>query len=97
MDCPRCHGLMVPTRLKEGIDARSGECFFGWKCVLCGEVIDSLIMANRKTLHDLPPHRDRPCSYMLATRSRGLKRRRETFLFLEFEKNQEEKHDAHTE
>jgi hypothetical protein len=75
MDCTRCHGLMVPTRLEEGIDARSGECSFGWKCVLCGEVIDSLIMANRKGHHEPLPHRARPRSCMLTARSRGLKHR----------------------
>ena len=47
MNCLRCHGLMVSTRLEEATGATSGESFSGWKCLLCGEVIDSVIAANR--------------------------------------------------
>jgi len=39
---------MVPTRLEEAVGATSGESICGWKCLLCGEVIDSVIAANRK-------------------------------------------------
>ena len=57
MNCLRCHGLMVPTRLEEAVGATSGESFSGWKCLLCGEVIDSVIAANRK--HHQEPKRNR--------------------------------------
>ena len=53
MSCLRCHGLMVPTRLEEAAGATSGGPLSGWKCLLCGEVIDSVIAANRKH-HDEP-------------------------------------------
>jgi hypothetical protein len=49
MNCLRCHGLMVTIRLE---DAESlSLCFSGWQCRMCGEVIDSVIQANRKELH----------------------------------------------
>lgn len=53
MTCSRCHGLMVATRLEEAAGATSGGPLSGWKCLLCGEVIDSVIAANRRH-HDEP-------------------------------------------
>jgi hypothetical protein len=52
MNCLRCHGLMVTIRLEDA--ASSTLCCSGWQCLLCGEVIDSGIDANRKGLH-VPP------------------------------------------
>ncbi len=49
MHCLRCHGLMVTVRLEDM--GSSSLCFSGWQCLLCGEVIDSVITANRKELH----------------------------------------------
>ena len=49
MHCLRCHGLMVTIRLEDA--GSSSLCFSGWQCLLCGEVIDSVIDANRKGLH----------------------------------------------
>jgi hypothetical protein len=40
---------MVTTRLEDA--GSSTLCFSGWQCLLCGEVIDSGIDANRKGLH----------------------------------------------
>ena len=57
MSCVRCHGLMVPTRLEEAAGVTSGGSLSGWKCLLCGEVIDSVITANRK--HPQEPKRNR--------------------------------------
>jgi hypothetical protein len=49
MNCPRCHGLMVSIRLE---DAGGSSLYFsGWRCLLCGAVIDSVIKANRKVFH----------------------------------------------
>jgi hypothetical protein len=48
MNCLRCHGLMVTIRLEDA--GSSSLCFSGWQCLLCGEVIDSVINANRKEL-----------------------------------------------
>jgi hypothetical protein len=49
MNCLRCHGLMVTIRLEDA--GSSSLCFSGWQCLLCGEVIDSVINVNRKELH----------------------------------------------
>jgi hypothetical protein len=49
MNCLRCHGLMVTVRLEDA--GSSTFCVFGWQCLLCGEVLDSVIVANRKGLH----------------------------------------------
>ena len=57
MNCLRCHGLMVTVRLE---DTRgSSLAFSGWECLMCGEVIDSVISANRKELHGLTGSRSR--------------------------------------
>jgi hypothetical protein len=75
MNCPRCHGLMVPTRLEEAVGATSGESISGWKCLLCGEVIDSVIAANRKGHQEPMPSRARlPYGTALA-KARGPKRK----------------------
>jgi len=59
MSCLRCHGLMVPTRLEEAAGVTSGGSLSGWKCLLCGEVIDSVIAANRKHPQEPKRHRAR--------------------------------------
>jgi hypothetical protein len=45
MDCPRCQGLMRPTELSDPV---SGETLIGVRCLLCGEILDTVIEANRK-------------------------------------------------
>ena|GEM_PF-398084 len=45
MTCSRCDGLRRIIKMK---DAVSGESTSGWQCLLCGDVIDSVIVANRK-------------------------------------------------
>ena len=54
MRCPRCRGLMITIWLQElsGPDAVEG-----WRCLLCGEVLDLGIEANR-TSH-CPPVQSR--------------------------------------
>ena len=49
MHCLRCHGLMVTLRLEDA--GSSSLCFSGWQCLMCGEVNDPVITANRKGLH----------------------------------------------
>jgi hypothetical protein len=48
MNCLRCHGLMVTIQLEDA--GSSSLCFSGWQCLMCGNVIDSVITANRKEL-----------------------------------------------
>ncbi len=44
MKCHRCSNLMVYEKFY-GID----EQYSGWRCVLCGEIIDQTILENRQT------------------------------------------------
>ena len=46
MHCLRCHGLMMTIWLEDA--ASSTGCFSGWRCLLCGEVVDFGIKANRQ-------------------------------------------------
>ena len=43
MRCHRCSNLMVSERFY-GVD----EHFLGWRCILCGEIIDQIILENRQ-------------------------------------------------
>lgn len=57
MHCLRCHGLMVAIHLEDA--GSSSLCFSGWQCLICGEVIDSVITENRKELHGSTRSRSR--------------------------------------
>lgn len=47
--CPRCGGLMVAEPCQDLLDGSSGSLDFGaWRCVQCGEIIDSVILQNRQ-------------------------------------------------
>jgi len=43
MKCHRCGSMMVYERFF-GHD----ENYSGWRCICCGEIIDEVIMANRR-------------------------------------------------
>ena len=53
MQCVRCHGRMVTDYF---IDMEnSGELWMpGWRCLVCGEVVDPLIMKHRLTQEKTP-------------------------------------------
>lgn len=53
MTCLRCRGLMIATALMDV--GRSTDRHSGWQCLMCGEVTDPVIAANRK--HHLEPKR----------------------------------------
>ncbi len=42
MRCHRCQGIMIYEKFY-------GDCehFFGWRCVVCGEIVDQVILENR--------------------------------------------------
>jgi hypothetical protein len=44
MKCHRCGSVMVFERFY-GPD----EHFSGWRCILCGEILDQVILENRQT------------------------------------------------
>ncbi|MCA9463032.1 MAG: hypothetical protein KC590_12970 [Nitrospira sp.] len=57
MHCPRCAGTMVVDHFVDL--ATSGEIWMpGWRCLMCGEVIDPLILQNRQEPPVVP---GRPC------------------------------------
>jgi hypothetical protein len=56
MMCSRCDGLRRIVKMK---DVVSGQSFSGWQCLLCGDVIDSVIIANRKSHAEPTPSRAR--------------------------------------
>jgi hypothetical protein len=43
MKCHRCGSVMV-YEIFYGLQ----EYFLGWRCILCGEIIDPVILENRK-------------------------------------------------
>ena len=59
MTCPRCQGLMVSITLEDQEWSRPGEPILGWRCLLCGGVVDETIVANRKSVLEPDRHRAR--------------------------------------
>lgn len=48
MECTRCHGVMVPDVFEDLDDDTGALAFQGWRCLLCGEIVDPVIAANRR-------------------------------------------------
>lgn len=48
MTCVRCEGLMVPERFQDILDDTGQINFMAWHCLNCGEIVDHLILANRR-------------------------------------------------
>ena len=42
MKCHRCSGVMVYEKFYGNCD-----CFWGWRCIFCGEIVDQIILENR--------------------------------------------------
>jgi late competence protein required for DNA uptake (superfamily II DNA/RNA helicase) len=42
MKCPRCNGFMIYERYQDML-----EVFYAWRCVICGEVLDDVVLKNR--------------------------------------------------
>ncbi len=47
MHCPRCAGLMFLTWFYDLRDDTGTIAFDAWRCIACGEVLDSMIEKNR--------------------------------------------------
>ena len=47
MRCLRCNGLMTTTRFYDLQDDTGHIAFDAWRCIGCGEVLDSVIYTNR--------------------------------------------------
>jgi hypothetical protein len=53
MGCPRCHNLMVEETFVDWETSPSVSSFTGWRCLICGEILDPIILQNR-TRHPEP-------------------------------------------
>ena len=42
MKCQRCGGTMIHEKFYD-----LTEHFFGWRCVICGEIVDQMILEHR--------------------------------------------------
>lgn len=56
MNCPRCSGKMVHEDFY-GLEDEYAWFYPGWRCVYCGEIVDTVILSNRKVLNR--SHRNR--------------------------------------
>ena len=48
MTCERCDGLMVSERICDLQGMSSDLCVEGYRCLLCGNIIDATILENRR-------------------------------------------------
>jgi len=42
MKCLRCGGIMVLEKFYG-----TSEVFLGWRCIICGDIVDQVILENR--------------------------------------------------
>jgi uncharacterized Zn finger protein len=49
MECPRCSGEMAYEVFQDMQDDTGNLCFYGWRCIICGEILDPVIVSNRKS------------------------------------------------
>ena len=56
MQCQRCEGLMVSERFYDLLDDTGRLHFEGLRCLVCGEILDSLILENRTILQSTLVH-----------------------------------------
>ena len=47
MDCTRCSGQMKSEFFMDRAERAIPWSYEGWRCVLCGEVVDPVILMNR--------------------------------------------------
>lgn len=51
MLCGRCRGLMVRDQFYDLLDDSGHLSFRGWRCVCCGNILDPLILKNKRARH----------------------------------------------
>jgi hypothetical protein len=56
MRCPRCNNGMIYDKFYGHFDS-----FWGWKCLICGELVDQVVLENRELMRmgRFPNTRDR--------------------------------------
>lgn len=47
MNCRRCHGLMCAVDFLVSARNYEDDGLCGWRCIICGEIIDPVIAWNR--------------------------------------------------
>ena len=71
-ECPRCHGMLMPTLLQVGpFDATVPSFPNAWRCVNCGALLDLQIMINRSSAPDNSKISGPGAPQQIARRSRG--------------------------
>lgn len=53
MTCDRCNGLMVSERIYDFQGMSSDLCVDGYRCLLCGNIVDATILENRRRSIDV--------------------------------------------
>lgn len=48
MQCTRCQGMLVADYSFDHLDAASPDRVQTWRCVMCGDVVDPVILQNRR-------------------------------------------------
>ncbi len=56
MECPRCSGLMVVDRFQDLLDDTGKIDFYGLRCLICGEILDPMILTHRGVLETSTVH-----------------------------------------
>lgn len=60
MTCGRCDGLMVSERICDMNGTGGDLCVGGYRCLLCGDLVDAVILKNRQQV--ALSRTVRPCS-----------------------------------
>jgi hypothetical protein len=53
MTCDRCQGLMCPVFLHDWGSGKGHDNCRAFRCLLCGEIVDDLILQNRNEARGL--------------------------------------------
>ena len=56
--CTRCGGLIIPEAFRD-----IGLISLGWHCLLCGEMVDSVILRNRAVSSVTSPMDEEPADW----------------------------------
>ena len=48
MQCTRCQGMLVADYSYDHLDATNSDRIQTWRCVMCGDVVDPVILHNRR-------------------------------------------------
>jgi len=78
MGCPRCHNLMVEETFVDRETSPSVSSFTGWRCLICGEILDPIILEHRRAQREPMIGRARVCSRRasVSTQVQGTRGRR---------------------